>query len=291
MNDFFKDAGLFSRTICNNLEENLSPESVILNSLHWALCLEHLLKGILQKINPLYVLINMDFKNSAKAEYSTKIIPEAQNSKDLCEKPDCDVITLRNSILRAQHFSPVTYRYKSLLFFLSDARDIIVHHNLSLLDIEKLKNAIYEDFFPVTDLYVKECKLNQLEFFSGKDHKLRDMTARKTTKLDDKINLLIEGHKKKYASIKNTGGYIQEKIGITDQVVKLGNKIRFKCPACENDSLIYIKPVLEFNRFEGREIQNGFEIQKLKCHFCRLEIDDYKIIETLKLYDFIQGLT
>ena len=94
MNEFYKDAQYFAHYISENFEEVLDDNLVIQLTLNWALCVEHYLKGILYDINPIYILVNPDFKNSAKAIYGHKVIVDAIGSKELVDKPDNDVIII-----------------------------------------------------------------------------------------------------------------------------------------------------------------------------------------------------
>ena len=82
----------------------------------FALAIERLLKGILFDVNPLYILMEPDFKNSCKVLYSRKLIPEKVDSNELAKNTNEDVITYRNSLIMAQHFSSTISNNKALLF-------------------------------------------------------------------------------------------------------------------------------------------------------------------------------
>ncbi len=66
MNDYFKSAQTFLKLYNSFLiDKKLTNESTIQCILFFTIGIEHLLKSILYKINPVYVLVDETFMNSA----------------------------------------------------------------------------------------------------------------------------------------------------------------------------------------------------------------------------------
>ena len=286
MNEYTKDAinilKYTSRLISAGQQDNFA---LINQTLMFALGVERLLKGILYDINPLYILLGADFKNSAAVEYSQKIIPEMSKGDDVAQVPNQDVITFRLSLLRAQHFSKCAHKHKGFLFFLNEARDIIAHNRLSFLDLQRLKERIGRDFISILSDFESELNLTKHAFFDGQETKLRTIAISYQENVSGKLELKFQIHKEKWQMAKNISGYIQNKSSVTAEILQLENKVKTPCPACDNDAVLYLKSLKEYNPFEGREVQTGFEIKKLKCQYCKIEIVDYEEIDFLKLYD------
>lgn len=139
MNDYINDSGLFFKDIAKRINNDIGDFEVINLTMNFAIGLEKLLKGILFDINPTYILIQPEFKNSVQILYKNKLLSGESISTDLAKNPNGDVITFRNSVLRALCISKTTYENKNILFMLSDARDIIAHCELKHIDLPKYK--------------------------------------------------------------------------------------------------------------------------------------------------------
>ncbi len=292
MNNYLFDSGKFFRFVARGIQDNIDDFDTIQLSLNFALGLERLLKGLLYDVNPTYILIEPGFKHSLPLLYAEKIIPETVSSNELAENPNEDVITFRNSLLRAQHISKACFDNKNLLFNISNARDIIVHHELERLEIPKLKEILLRDFYPFLKSISDETSLKQGHFFDGSHIKLSRISSTHQTDLENKLKLLLDTHLGIWKTMKNRGGkqdgksgYVLDKISVTREVLNTPYKEATNCPACSNDAVIYLKPVFEFNRFEKKDILIGHEVKKLKCQYCKLEIQDAAILDHLGIRD------
>lgn len=292
MNNYLTDSGKFFRFTARGIQDKIDDFETIQLSLNFALGLERLLKGILYDINPTYILIEPGFKHSLPHLYPDKVIAETKSSGEIVGNPNEDVITFRNSLLRAQHISKSCFDNKNLLFNISNARDIIVHHELKKLDIPKLKEILLRDFYPFLKSISEELNIKQGHFFDGSHIKLSKISSTHQTDLENRLKLILDSHLGIWNTMKNRdsgqdgrSGYVIDKINVTNEVLNSPNKESTKCPACSNEAVIYLKPIYEFNPFEKKEILIGHEVKKLKCQFCKLEIQDAATLDHLGIRD------
>lgn len=292
-NDFIADASFFLKHVSNKISTGrIAEDDTVHVVLTLSLGLEHLLKGVIYDINPLYILLQPDFKNSARSVYQQKILPQAATSKNIidADKVDCDVITMRTSIVRAQHFSAATYKHKGLLYEINEARDIIAHHNLKLLDKSKLKMLLLRDTYQVIQDFVDEINIAPIHLFNGKEFKLRDIAAKHVQSLEERIKLLSKNWKEKYDMLIRNAGYIEDKQKVTQEVSRLPGKIKVPCPVCDNDALLFVSEAAEDLENLDNESAFNLQITKIKCYYCKLEFDDYASIDHLKLYNKLQDI-
>ena len=282
-NPYINDSLIFFETVSKGIKQNLTNSEIINLTMHFALGLERLLKGILYSINPVYILMSPEFKNSLPIYYKPKIIADATGTKEIAKVPNADVITFRNSLLRAQLLSKVTYDNKALLFTISNARDIIAHHELSNLDYTSLKIMLLRDYYPLMKAFSIELKIADQPFFHGKHIQLAKYSSKLQDTIEKKIELRFEGIKARYTMLKTIPGYIEDKDVLTSECLSKPNKFLIKCPCCQNNALIYSKPIFEFSQYEKFDMKIGYEIIKLKCFYCKLEIEDYKELDFLKI--------
>lgn len=285
MNAYLSDATLFFKHLSRGIREEATEFEVILLALQFALGIERVLKGILYDINPLFILLEPDFRNAVNVQYRAKIIHGMEQSSELAKTTNADVITYRNSLLRGQHFSEVISQNKAMLFYLSEARDIIVHHRLSRLDVGRLRMILFRDYFPLVHKIADEFNIPMSKVFDGQDFRLSELSAKNQTDVKTRLEMMFESHAKKLHMLKGNVGYEEDKEHVTKDTLLKEGMIPYTCPACNNTAIIYTKPILEYNSYEKKEIQTGQEIRKLKCHYCKLSLDGYEEIDYLGLYD------
>ena len=282
-NPYIKDSLVFFETVSTGIKQNLNNSEVINLTMHLALGLERLLKGFLYSINPVYILMVPEFKNSLPVFYKSKIIPDATGTKELADTPNEDVITFRNSLLRAQLLSKAAYDNKALLFTISNARDIIAHHELPKLDYAGLKTLLLRDYYPLMKSFTLELNIRTTRVFQGKHIQLAKYSSKLQDTIEKQIELRFEAIRATFKMLESNPGYIEDKDFLTMEAYNKGNKFLTSCPCCSNDALIYSKPIFEFNQYEKTDIKIGYEISKLKCFYCKLEVDDYKELDFLKI--------
>ncbi len=290
MNSYIKDSGLFFKEVSKGIKDNLSNNDLIQLSFNLALGCERLLKGILYDINPTYIFIEPDFKHSIQVLYKDKIVSESVKSNDLASKPNSDVITFSNSLLRAQIISNSARNHKNTLFAISNIRDIIAHCELSLLDKKKMEEILKRDYYTMIKAFAEEHNIKPYHFFAGSAIKLSRISGALQTDLKKKFELLIDEHKGKWKSLSNTPGFIAEKNKITEEIFNTGNKFKIDCPSCENVALLYYKPVKEFHKIldEMKEVTIGVQPKKLKCQYCKLEISDPALLDIAIGVEYIE---
>lgn len=285
MNNYLSDSGIFFKEVSRRVQDTLSDNEIIQLTFNLALGCERLLKGILYDINPTYILIEPGFKHSLQTIYASKIIPEALPSKEIADKPNSDVITFSNSLLKAQHVSKTTLAHKNVLFAISSARDIIAHCELKLFDKSKAKEILQRDFYTMLMAYSDELGIKKAHFFDGSHIKLSRISGSLQTDLKQKVHLLLETHLGKWKSLGGNEGFVIEKNIITQEILNTGFKEKIECPACKNTALVYLKPITEIDQAKFAQIAIGFETKKLKCQYCKLEIDDPTILDFFGIRD------
>jgi hypothetical protein len=282
-NPYLNDSLIFFKTVSTGLKQNLSDSEVINLTMHLALGLERLLKGILYAINPIYILIVPEFKNSLPVFYKSKIISEAIGTKEIADTPNVDVITFRTSLIRAQLLSKTVYDNKSLLFAISTARDIIAHNEISKLDFVNLKTLLLRDYYLLIKSFANELAVKTPLFFHGKHILLAKLSSKLQDTIEKQIELRFEALRATFKMLESNPGYISDKNFLTKESFNKGDKFLTNCPCCGYNALIYSKPIFEFNQYERADIKIGYEIIKLKCFYCKLETEDYKELDFLKI--------
>ncbi|MCK8493138.1 hypothetical protein M0L20_14810 [Spirosoma sp. RP8] len=282
-NSYIKDSLVFFEIVSKGIKHTLSDSEVVNLTMLFALGLERILKGILYSVNPIYILVAPEFKNSLPIFYKSKIIADAASIKEIADNPNEDVITFKNSLLRAQIVSKVTYDNKSLLFTIANARDIIAHHELSKLNYETLKLLLLRDYYPLMKSFADELIIKNNSIFHGKHIQLAKYSSKLQDTIEKQIELRFDAIRATFKMLKNNPGYISDKDFLTRESFNKGNKFITVCPCCENEALIYSKPIFEFNHYTKIDVKIGYEIKKLKCFYCKLEIEDYKELDYLEV--------
>lgn len=278
MNAYVEDSKLFFRTTARLVQEQMDKGELIQATMSFAFGMERVLKGILYDINPIYVLMNPDFNNSLKVFYSDKVIHE---NGELKKNVDADVITYRKSLLRAENVSGFVHENKTLLFYLSECRDIIAHNELSYLDMDKVNLLVKRDFYPIIESVCQYFGLNIRDVLSQQEIRLSDLSASLQTSIPEQVNFIINAHEKRWGLLKTKPGHVEDKEKVTHEIMLSSNKFLCECPACKNNAILYTKPETEFNKYLKEDILVGYFIKKIKCAYCKLEIDDYDKIQYL----------
>jgi hypothetical protein len=285
MNNYLKDSGIFFKEVSKRIQNDITDNEVIQLSFNLALGCERLLKGILYDINPTYILTEPDFKHSIQTIYPSRLIPEAANSKELASRPNSDVISFSNSLLKAQLISKSIHNHKNVLFVISNSRDIIAHCELNLLDKVKMKEILQRDFYTMIKAISSELNIRQSHFFDQSHIKLSRISRSLQTDLDKQLELLLEEHEGLWKLMSRNPGFTEEKIYITELIFKTENKEKIDCPACHNDAIVYLKPVMELDLQKMIEVIIGYQVKKLKCQYCKLEITDPSMLDKLGIND------
>jgi hypothetical protein len=264
---------------------------VIEGLLFFSLGMERILKGILYNLNPIYVLKAQDFKNSVSIFYKDRLLPNFKQNQEISGSPDTDVLTFKLSLLRAKSISKTTENNTALLFSLSNYRDIIAHNHLSLIDIEKAKILLLRDFYKLIRDYSNELNLKISYFLGPSEIKLASISSKYQESIEDKVKIKLESHKKRWEQLKEQPGYVDKMREKTESIYEASFKNResfaekLECPACHNLALITIEVDIDYS--EGQANPIGAFVSSLKCHFCKLVIEDYDEMDYLNLNDVL----
>lgn len=283
MSDYLDDGAFFLREGSAKISEHMDRYTCIQSVLNVALGIERILKEILFRVNPLYILINPDFKNSAPLFYGEKIIDSEKSNKDMEKTPNGDVLTYSNSLLRACYFSKSTLDNKSLLFKISNYRDIIAHNKLSLINVDELKILLQRDLYRLVKSYSEEMGCSDSKFFGNANIKLADLSASLQEDVALSLAALFESHLSRWKQLKNRPGFINDKDKVTEEIMLTDNKKTCTCPACKNTAIIYGKNISEFNVVTHQLNHIGTRVSALKCQYCKLILTDYKYLDYLGL--------
>lgn len=279
MNKYFDDSKLFFRNSAKLVSENMDKADLVNTTMSFALAIERVLKGILFEVNPLYILMKSEFKNSIAAIYSQRII---NSTREVTDSPDGDVITYRNSLLRAEVISDFAHKNKSLLFYLSECRDIIAHNELDHLDLDKISLMMRKDFYTISRQVSDVTGTNLRSLLSQQDNRLSQISAELQDSIPEKVDILLANHQSKWEVLRATDGYVEDKDNTLAQILRTPNKFSCECPACKKTAVLYTTPETEFNQYMNQEVVLGYFIKKLKCVYCKLDVTDYEHISYLE---------
>ncbi len=286
-NEYFKDASTFLQKTASNIIEEAINIKAVESILFFALGMERILKGILYDLNPIYVYKNQDFKNTVSILYKDRLADNYGKNKEISNTPDADVLSFKLSLLRAKSISQTTEKYTSLLFSLSNFRDIIAHTTLSSLDLSKAKKMLLRDFFPLLKKYSDELNIPLSYFVGPHERKLVSISIENQEFVEEKLKLKIDSHQNRWEGVRNNLSFIEKMKIKTANAIQSSDIKRdsfyelMPCPACENDALLLIN--IDYDYSDGHAAQTGAFVSKLKCLFCHLIIEDYDEIDHLKL--------
>lgn len=287
MNLFFRDSKEFLTESAKIINEHMDYNQILFASLSFALGIERILKGILYEINPTFVLIKPDYSNAFQVFYKNKIVPDCSTNGILDNSPNEDVLTFRNSLLRASICSKVANDNKNMLFYISDCRDIIAHHDVQKLDFKRLDNLLLADFYPLVSAFCLEQNLAKKKILSNLDIKLAKIASQHQSNVEDAIKLKIETAIERWGILKNTNGYIADKDRVTAGILTVKFRYPAECPACKNRAVIFTDPEYTFDPYLHKLVVVGAKINRLKCYYCKFSTRDYKELDYLKLSEKI----
>jgi hypothetical protein len=281
MNDYFKDSLIFFQKAASIIDESNDFNQMVESTLHFALGVERILKGILWDINNLYVFIDPSFSNSAPILYHEKIFKK--KNQEIKSTPSADVITYKLSLLRARAFSRVTRQFSGLLFALSEYRDIIAHRPLSELNSDKLKKLLFHDFIFVVREFSEELQIPLTDFIGNTDYDLRYLAEMFGFDVNYRMKEKIEFFKEEWGIIKNDPEQMKALKPVIDKYSGIWYMESIKCPACENNAFMSIET--EYERIDGEAVATRLFPTGMQCRFCGFKATDYEEIDYLRLSD------
>ena len=283
MNSFYSDSHIIFKDLSKKITDKaiVSDIDIIQNSLFLAIGIEKLLKGILFDINPIFILENDSFKNAFCIYYRDKLISDSENTKDVNQEPNTDVIAFQNSVLRATLVSKTAFNYKNTLMRIKNYRDIIVHNSLDKLDLEEIKLFINRDFYLLLKAFSDELGWSEIYCFNNLHSKLALIASKLLEDIDQRIKLKIEAAVAVWKVNKKQNLRKTKKLVV--DILEEKYVYTTDCPNCNNHAIVFTKPILDFNPYLKEEIQVGLQVIELFCYFCKLKVIDYKELDFLKI--------
>lgn len=280
-NPYLRSASGFLRESASRIRHEMASDSVIQSTLNFAIGMERVLKGTLYDVNPTYVLVSPEFSHSLKVIYPNKILASQDGESVLAKTPTADVITFRNSLLRAAEISRATQKNKTRLFGLSNLRDLIVHHDLALLDLGKAQTLLQRDFYLILLDFAEELRITRTDWFGDSETTLIQVSRENAQDIKKIIRLKIEQHRRVWDSVKQAIDEVQKKNGVTDEFLESAHRYETACPACNQRAVLFSQPdyVIDVDN-AGKHVVGEF-VRLIHCEFCGLHIDDDVEIDEL----------
>lgn len=295
LNEYFNDSKLFLNNASERLASHLTNVAVIEGILFFALGMERILKGLLYEINPIYILKNQEFKHSAPSLYKSKMLENTGHNSEISTKPDGDVLTFKLSLSRVKVFSRSAHANSSLLYTLSNYRDIIVHRPLSELNIKKLTKLLQKELFRVVESFSSEIGVAVSEFFGINTERVKKISIDilKGEEFERQINAKISQHTELWSQHKDDANYVALAERITASLLKQkSNDYMFdliECPVCRNNALVRIEP--DYDISDGEGYLAGVYVDSLNCHFCGLNLESYEELDHFDINSILEQET
>lgn len=299
-NEYINDSTFFLTRAASKTKETMSTEVVVEAILFLALGVERLLKGVLFALNPVYIYKAQDFKNTVSLIYGERLLPGWKDNKEIAGSPDADVLTFKLSLLRTKAISQTAEKHTSMMFALSNWRDIIVHNALSRLDIEKCRTLLLRDFYPLMTDFSTELNISISKFLGSHSIRLASLSSIHQESIEEKVKVRLDAHAMKWEQLRNMPGYAEKMKNKNESVLRAGANRRdtlldlVPCPACKNDAIL--SGEVDFDYDDDHAWPVGVFVSSLKCLFCKLEVEDYDEIDHLELNthfipeeDFLRG--
>ena len=283
MNEHLKDSLVFLKKYNTLISSEMDKEQVIEAILHLAIGIERILKAILWDINPVYVLKDLSFKNSAQILYKHKLISENLSNKEFKQNPNSYVLTFRTALFQAKEFSPITMKHFNALFALSNYRDTIAHRSLKELDIEKLKKFLLHDSLNIIKDYSHEFNIPLTEFIGDKIKTLEFLSKDYEGDLSEKIQRKIKFYSSEWERVKQDptqAKRIEKLYEIHNDNTSFDHA---ECPACGNAAQFSAE--IDYDYSDGQVWAAGVYPTALKCPFCGFSVTDDEEMDFLKLHE------
>ena len=249
--------------------------------LNFAVGIERLLKGILFNINPTYILVSPEFNHSMQVLYKSKIIKSTETKAIFAKAPVANVITFRNSLLRATAVSQAALKNKNRLFGLSNLRDIVAHHDLEKFDYKSARTLLQRDFYFILLDFHDEKTIDKIDCFGDYENSLITVSKQHKQDIKNIIRLKLEEHRKQWEKIKDNPQDVRDRTIVTDEQLESNHRYETTCPACNQRAVLFSEPdyVYDFETSEKNEV--GEFVRLIDCSFCGLVVYDGNELDEL----------
>ncbi len=273
-NPFIDSARFFLQECASRIAEDMSRIDTIQAILNFAIGMERVLKGILYDLNPTYVLVSPEFRHSLRVLYGQRIVDGADNKTILAKTPQADVITFRNSLLRAAAVSESAQKNKNRLFGLSNLRDVLAHHDLALFDVEKAMVLLKRDFYFITIDFADELRNSRKEWFGACENNVIDVARNYQQDSKNILRLKLEEHRSNWEATKQDEEAVRRSEAVTDERLESEHRYETTCPACNQRAVLVAEPDYVFDVDSAERVVAGEFVRLIHCEFCGLNIDD-----------------
>lgn len=279
LNEYVKDSVKYFHRCTPLISEKMVDSDVMDAVLFYAVAVEKILKGILWNVNPIYILEDQHFCNSAPVLYKGKFLPREDLREEISKNPNNHVLTYKKSLLRAKEFSATTNLHATRLFALSNYRDMVLHRLTVELDTKEVIKFLLETYPLITEGYAKEFGLMVEDLVGDKIHQF-DVFGKESQKVSvEKIIEKIGFYNKKWNRTKTDPGR-KEEIAKIAKYVQQFNEGHIECPACGNAAEVDYEPDYDYS--DGQSWVCGVFPVSFKCRFCGLELEDPSEIDYLR---------
>jgi hypothetical protein len=288
--EYLEDAKKLIGMCSRHISEEMDEDGAIQGALFLALGMEKLLKHLLVKINPIFILKSSDFKHSAAALYSHLFCSDGEG--EVAKQPDTDVLTFRSSLTRARVFSAAANTNSQLLYSLAGWRDVIVHRPTSEVDKAVLARMLKKDAVELLSSFATELNLDLSDFLGLETSRLVDLSKKLSdqVKFEERMEELLTSHRVLWEHRKKTNQLIFEQAtAITRNLLKqTGPDFMYdevSCPACGNTATVRIEP--DYDSADGESYLAGVYVQELSCFFCSLRLQSYEELSFFGVNDLL----
>lgn len=288
MNEYFKDASTFLRKASDIINYSISDIDTITVILFFSFGLERIFKGILYEINPIYILQEQSFKDSAPILYNSKFVKASKQNKEINFRTKGDLINYRVGLSRVKVFSNTANKHSNLLYKISHIRDIVAHCELTRLDLIEIRSLLSKYFLTVIREFCNEMHNQELfELITSKKlSTLNSITlnAAKSNDLEKRIKEKLNKHLKIWLKRKSQTELIDSLKFRTESLIDTRAKnyyySNYECPACQNNAILTFLYEKGFEEEYGEQVPTVYhDLNSLRCYFCDLEIDDYEELD------------
>lgn len=281
MNPYTKDAELFLAQALAAIQDEISFPELVGGLTSLAFGFERVFKAILFDVNPVYVLQNDGFKNSAPLFYSKGFTHDKAHHKDVVsEKPDGDVISFRTALFRACVFSEQVAEHRGRLMSLNNIRDTIAHRPLSELDETRCRIALLGDALSILKEMHAGGHVNLNQLAGDRLSMLERIAIDYTVDVPARVEARLEHHRKLYYTRASENPTADQSLrGRYTPGRDLGYLVQ--CPACGNTA--EVETEVDYDVMDGEAVPTGVFVSRLHCRFCDLDVSDYEELDEMKI--------
>lgn len=272
VNPYLRDAPYFlQRAVAGIVDEKDGAENLT-HALDLALGIERVLKGILWKEHPGYTLADERFQNMAA-------VFQADNLKKIGidkEKGNADSITYRTAATRARIFSNATHDQFAVLMKLGYVRDVVVHNDLTQIDLKELTFFLRRNLHPILTAFTSEKLIDGKQLMGKNETLVAKMAIDYIEDLRERVAKRLAHHLEIFRRRQAPIEYALPAIAParTDQM-----DTRVECPACCHEA--YVREEVDFDIVDRQAVPMGMFISHLHCPHCRLFVEDYEELKEM----------